>query len=113
MTMAKHPFEHMPNMPDDTGIEEFPGGGVVCTGVGVDIYRILVLRGAMEIELSGLSVLRGGRSAFAAIKREFGLKGSRASVYTQFCRMHSLPTRDERKAITRAVAQTKQSSTEE
>ena len=91
-------LKDMPNMPADNGIEQLPGGGVVCTGVGVDIYRILALRGMLEMEMAGLR--RRGRSAFAVVKEEFGLRGNKERVYREFCKMHSLPTKDERKKKT-------------
>jgi hypothetical protein len=99
-------LKDMPNMPDDNGIKQLPGGSIVATGVGVDIVRICALRGALEVELAGIR-FRGG-SVTARVKKEFGLKGSKQKVYEQFCRMHSLPTKDERRGITKAVADTKE-----
>jgi hypothetical protein len=101
-------LKDMPNMPEDNGIEHHPGG-TTFTGVGVDIFRILSLRGMMEVELAGMH-FRGGRSRTAAIKKEFGLTGNKRKVYEQFCKMHNIPTIDERKAMTRAVAHTKEES---
>lgn len=78
---------HLPNMPDDTGITTGPGY-TRCTGVGVDIFRIHALRGMMRLELLGMR--RRGRSAFASVKQEFGLRGRNHSVYAQFCHMHNM-----------------------
>jgi hypothetical protein len=86
-------------VPPDTdfGIRTYPWG-TVATGVGVDVYRILALRGRMELEMKGLRFR--GRTTYAILKSEFGLRGSRASVYRQFCHMHQLQTEAERKEHT-------------
>lgn len=69
-------------------------GGTIYTGDDTHVYRIHVLRAAMELELKGIRVRR--RSVIASVKREFGLRGNRLSVYTQFCRMHQIQTQEER-----------------
>ena len=38
----------------------------------------------LKLEMAGLKISRG-TSAYSIIKKEFGLKGNRESVYTQFC----------------------------
>ena len=50
---------------------------------GIRFMRLLALRGALRLEIQGLK--RRGPSAFSIIKREFGLRGNRESVLTQFC----------------------------
>lgn len=62
-------------------IEIMPGGGTLITGDSIPVYRLLVLRGALRLELAGMK--RGG-SVFALVKREFGLKGDRAAVFAAF-----------------------------
>jgi len=47
----------------------------------VQKYRLIALRAALGLELSGM---KGRASAYAIIKREFGLKGSKTKVYEQF-----------------------------
>ena len=48
----------------------------------IDAARLITLRGALKLELLGMK--RRGRSAYAIIKDEFGLKGNKQSVYNQF-----------------------------
>lgn len=69
-------------------VEHGPGG-TVYTGEDIHKYRILTIAHAMRSELRGIKLYRG-RSIFARVKEEFGLTGSRQSVYEQFSRMHSL-----------------------
>lgn len=47
----------------------------------VAIYRALVLRGALKMEVKGIK--RRGRSAYAIVKEEYGYKGKKASVLAQ------------------------------
>jgi len=47
----------------------------------IAMYRLLTLRQMLRLELKGLK--RRGRSAYAIIKDELGLKGSKKSVYEQ------------------------------
>jgi hypothetical protein len=62
-------------------------GGFTVTGPeGMNFYRMAALKGALSLEMKGLRVTRNF-SAYATIKREFGLKGTRQSVYEQFCKL--------------------------
>jgi len=63
-------------------IETAPGGCTVITGDSIPVYRMLVIRGALRLELAGMKS-RGG-SVFALVKREFGLRGTRAAVFAAF-----------------------------
>ena len=47
--------------------------------------RMLALRAGLRLEVKGLR--RSGRSFYAIIKKEFGLKGTRESVLAQFDEM--------------------------
>jgi len=47
----------------------------------IAVYRLLTLRQMLRLEIKGLK--RRGRSAYAIIKGELGLKGSKKSVYEQ------------------------------
>ena len=58
---------------------------VIDTPEGIAMYRLIVLRGALHLELMGMR--RRGQSAYAIIKNEFGLHGNKQSVYTQFCEL--------------------------
>jgi hypothetical protein len=48
-------------------------------------YRMLTLRAGLRLEVKGFR--RTGRSFYAIIKKEFGLKGNRESVLAQFDEM--------------------------
>lgn len=50
----------------------------------IEMYRLIILRGALKLEREGIKMSRG-RSAYSIIKQEFGFKGNRERVYTQFC----------------------------
>lgn len=45
-------------------------------------FRLLALKGALKLETKGLK--RRGCSALSIVKAEFGLKGTAATVLTQF-----------------------------
>jgi hypothetical protein len=51
---------------------------VIDTPEGIRAYRLLALRAALGLEVKGM---RGRVNAYATIKKEFGLKGSKAKVY--------------------------------
>ena len=48
----------------------------------IEQYRLLTLYQALKLEVAGLKFSRG--SAYARIKKEFSLRGSKASVLEQF-----------------------------
>ena len=48
----------------------------------IDAFRLLTLRGALRLEVMGMK--RHGRSAYAIVKEEFDLKGSKQKVFDQF-----------------------------
>ena len=48
----------------------------------IQAYRMLTLLKGLELECKGLRM--SGRSCYAIIKKEFNLKGNRASVLAQF-----------------------------
>jgi len=54
---------------------------VIDTPEGIRAYRLLALRAALGLEVKGM---RGRFSAYAIIKKEFGLKGTKAKVYELF-----------------------------
>jgi len=55
---------------------------MITDAAGINIVRLLALRGALRLELAGMK--RRGPSAYSVIKREFNLKGSRERVLSQF-----------------------------
>lgn len=55
---------------------------IIDTPEGITAYRLLALRGALKLEIMGMR--RRGRSAYAIIKEEFGLKGNKQRVLEQY-----------------------------
>ena len=49
------------------------------------LFRMMSMKHALGLEIKGLRHSRG--SVYALIKREFGLRGNRESVFTQFCEL--------------------------
>jgi hypothetical protein len=58
---------------------------MVDTPDGIEAFRLLAIKGRLSIELKGLK-FKGG-STFAYVKREFGFKGNKQSVYDQYVAM--------------------------
>jgi len=57
---------------------------IICnTPETINAFRLLSLKGALKMEVSGMKASRGF-SAFKVVKAEFGFKGSKASVLAQF-----------------------------
>jgi hypothetical protein len=65
-------------------IEIHEGGGMTITGEHIEVYRLLALRSALELETKGLRFRAG--NVYAKVKREFGYRGNRAKVLEQFTR---------------------------
>ena len=57
--------------------------GTMISGDSINFFRIVTLQKGLELELKGIRMTRG-RTCYALIKEEFGLKGSRQKVLTQF-----------------------------
>lgn len=51
----------------------------------VDVASMIAQKHALNLERKGLK--RRGRSMYAIVKEQYGLKGNRESVYTQFCEL--------------------------
>ena len=51
----------------------------------IAMFRLIQLKHALHLEVKGLKHSRG--SVYALVKREFGLRGNKRSVYTQFCEL--------------------------
>ena len=63
-------------------IEKLKSGGFCFTGKeSTGLYRLMVLKGRLKMELMGLKFRQ---STYALIKREFGFRGNRQKVYDQF-----------------------------
>ena len=51
----------------------------------IAMFQMIARKGALKLELLGMK--RNGRSAYSIIKKEYGFKGSRASVLKQLERL--------------------------
>ena len=51
----------------------------------IAMYHMLAQKSALGLELKGLKFSKG--SVYAHIKRTYGLRGNKQSVYTQFCEL--------------------------
>jgi hypothetical protein len=51
----------------------------------ISTFRLLALRSGLKLEIRGMR--RSGRSCYAIIKKEFGLKGTKQEVLEQFDEM--------------------------
>ncbi len=49
------------------------------------IFNMLAQKQALKLEMLGMKHSRG--SVYAHIKRTYGLRGNKKSVYTQFCEL--------------------------
>jgi|TARA_R110000824_G_scaffold239078_1_gene427833 hypothetical protein len=55
---------------------------VADTPESINMFRMIALCGALKLELLGMK--SRGPSAYAIIKREYGLRGNKQSVFDQF-----------------------------
>lgn len=63
------------------------GGTLIVTGeADTRMVRLITLKHALSLECKGMQARRGF-SAYATIKREFGLKGNKQSVLDQFTKL--------------------------
>ena len=60
----------------------------------IDMYQMLVLRKALELEMKGLRMSRG-RTAYSAIKHLFNIKGNRQKVFDIFNEMIEIQQKGE------------------
>jgi len=56
---------------------------MIDTPEGIQAYRMLTLHQGLRLECKGMRLTRG-RTCYAIIKDEFGLKGSKENVLRQF-----------------------------
>ena len=75
-------------------IEHTPGGTTI-TGSDIGRFRLLSLRGRLRLEIAGLKFR--GRTTYAILKRQFGMRGSREAVLEQLNHMieQDLESREE------------------
>ena len=58
---------------------------VIDTPEGIAFYQLASLKGALALELKGMT--RRGPSAYSIAKERYGLKGNRQSVFDQLQKM--------------------------
>lgn len=79
------------------------GGTIIITGeADTRLARLITLKSALGLECKGFKVRRGF-SAYATIKKEFGLKGNKQSVLKQFTDL--LEKKKEERLAANAVAE--------
>lgn len=61
-------------------IETGPGGTMI-TGEHIGLYRLLVMKSALKMEIKGIRVVR--HSVYAQAKRELGFRGNKEKVLAQ------------------------------
>jgi hypothetical protein len=61
---------------------EIRGGTITAINDGIDLFRMLALKGLLKLEMKGIK--KRGVNAHKLIKQEWKLKGSRAQVLEQF-----------------------------
>lgn len=71
-------------------VSKVPGATVI-TGEAIHQVRRVALAGMLSLEIKGMRRSRPP-SAYAIIKKEFRLRGSRQSVLTQFKKMFDIGT---------------------
>ena len=54
---------------------------IIDTPDGIELFRLLALRGALKLEVLGMT--RHGRSVYSIVKQEFGFTGSKKRVLEQ------------------------------
>jgi len=63
-------------------IEDTGNGGMVITGEHIDLYRLLALKAALQLEIRGMRWSRR-RSIGLILKKEFGFKGTKPKLLDQ------------------------------
>jgi hypothetical protein len=61
--------------------KKFTSGHLTITSEEVPVYRILVLRSMLKLEVAGMK--KRGRSAYSVVKSDFGFKGNKVKVLDQ------------------------------
>jgi len=51
----------------------------------IKLAQMIAQKGCLRMELAGMK--HSGGSVYARIKKHYGLRGSKQSVYTQFCEL--------------------------
>jgi len=72
---------------------ETHAGGTMITGEDIPLFRLLVMRSGLQLEIKGMRLSRG-RTCYALAKSEFGFKGNRHKVLAQLENLISTKGRD-------------------
>lgn len=51
----------------------------------MELHRLITMKHMFGLELKGMK--RRGRSIYSIVRREFGLRGTREAVFTQYCEL--------------------------
>ena len=63
-------------------IEAHDGGPLIITGEHIPLYRLMVMRQGLEMEIKGMRISRG-QTCYARAKAELGFRGNKAKVLEQ------------------------------
>ena len=67
----------------NAGVENITGGGTCLTGAGIDFYRLLMIRTALELQASGLRLSNKVPLGTTLARRLLGFKGNKESLLNQ------------------------------
>lgn len=70
-------------------VEVSNNGTITMGSDGVKLYRLLIIKAGMEFEMkTGMRLTGKAPSSFTIVRKEFGLKGNKQKLYSQFCEIH-------------------------
>lgn len=70
-------------MTEENKTQKKGDNGVVFTGEGIALYRLLTIRAGIMSEMRGMRLTNKARTCYSIAKSEFGLKGNREKVLKQ------------------------------
>lgn len=115
MTKKKNPVSSVVVEKGKQDIVQHDSGSVSMGSDGVKLYRLIVLKNAMEGWFNGLRLVK--HDVFEQARKEFGLVGERKhDVYVAFCEMHGLEqkvTWDPKEAAQREDEETSEQTAEQ
>ena len=64
------------------GVED-TGGGVMMTGAGIDFYRLLMIRQALQLQMRGMCLSSKVPQGTTLARKHLGFKGNKESLLRQ------------------------------
>jgi hypothetical protein len=65
------------------GIEDSGSGGTMITGAGIDFYKLLTIRQALQLQMIGMRMSSRLPQGTTLARRHLGLKGNKESLLRQ------------------------------